>query len=162
MEARESDSSYALILNWLLFQLRSLIARVELKMVMETILNLAWLILALVLVRLWLLHAPEGGASRRIQIAALAMLIVILFPVISVTDDLWSIQYPAETDTSLRRDYLASNPHSIFPVVPDLPELAVADPGVACRRLEAPLQSPLIAIDNPCLAPIENRPPPAA
>lgn len=129
---------------------------------METILNLVWLILAFVLVRLWLLYAPQDGASRRMQIAALAMLIVILFPVISVTDDLWSIQYAAETDTSLRRDYLASNPHSIFPAVAAPPELAVADPGVACGRLEAPVQSALITIDNPCLAPIENRPPPAA
>jgi len=96
------------------------------------------------------------------QIAALAMLIVILFPVISVTDDLWSIQYAAETDTSLRRDHLAPNPHSILPVVAAPPELAAANPGVACRRLEAPLQTPLTAIDNPCLTPIENRPPPAA
>jgi len=79
-----------------------LIVRVELKTVMETILNLTWLILTFVLVRLWLLYAPQDGASRRMQIAALAMLIVILFPVISVTDDLWSTQYPAETDTSVK------------------------------------------------------------
>ncbi|MGO8932773.1 MAG: hypothetical protein ACLQDA_03605 [Terracidiphilus sp.] len=129
---------------------------------METILNLTWLILTFVLVRLWLLYAPQKGASRRMQIAALAMLIVVLFPVISVTDDLWSIQYPAETDTSLRRGYLASNLHSIFPAAAALPELTVADSGIACRRLEIPLQSPLIAIDNPGLDPIENRPPPAA
>jgi hypothetical protein len=129
---------------------------------METILNLTWVILAFVLVRLWLLYAPQDGASRRVQIVALAMLTVILFPVISVTDDLWSIQYPAETDTSLRRGVLASNPHSVFPAAAALPLLAVADPAVACRRLETPLQSPLVAIDKPGLDPIENRPPPAA
>jgi hypothetical protein len=129
---------------------------------METILNLAWLILAFVLVRLWVFYAPQDGVSGRMQIVALAMLIVILFPVISVTDDLWSIQYPAETDASLRRDILASNPHSIFPAATALPELAVEDPGVACKRLETPLQSLLIAIDKPGLDPIENRPPPAA
>lgn len=95
------------------------------------------------------------------QIAALAMLIVILFPVISVTDDLWSIQYAAEPDTSLRRDHLASNPHSIFPAVAALPEVADADPDMTCRRLETPLQRPLIAIEKPGMAPIENRPPPA-
>jgi len=139
-----------------------LIARVELKTVMETILNLSWLILAFVLTRLWLLYAPQDGASRRKQIVALAMLAVILFPVISVTDDLWSMQYPAETDTSLRRDFLASNPHSIFPAAAALPELAVADPIAARGRLETPLQSRLIAIDKPGLDPIENRPPPAA
>ena len=129
---------------------------------METILNLTWLILAFVLVRLWLSHAPQDGASRRMQVAALAMLIVILFPVISITDDLWSIQYAAETNTSLRREYLASNPHSIFPAVAAPPEITVADTGVACRRLETPLQSPMIAINKPGLDPIENRPPPAA
>lgn len=129
---------------------------------METILNLTWLMLAFVLVRLWLWYAPQDGASRRTQISALAMLIVILFPVISVTDDLWSIQYAAEPDTSLRRDHLASNPHSIFPAAVALPEFAEAEPDFTCGRLEAPLQSPLIATGNPCLTSIENRPPPAA
>ena len=54
---------------------------------MEIILNLAWIFLAAVIMWLWLRYAPCEGASRRTQVAALAMLIVILFPVISVTDD---------------------------------------------------------------------------
>src|SRR5579863_1121031 len=121
---------------------------------METILNVTWLILAVVLVRLWFSHAPQDGASRRTQIAALFMLLVILFPVVSVTDDLWSLQNPAETDTCQRRDHLASHPHSIFPAVFALPECDITAQSVICGRLEALLQSPVIAIDNPCLASI--------
>jgi hypothetical protein len=47
---------------------------------------------------------PAAGATRRTQMVALAVLILILFPVISVTDDLQAIQNPAEVDSCLRRE----------------------------------------------------------
>jgi len=129
---------------------------------METILNLAWLTVAVVIVRLWLYFTPSENARKRTQVPALLMLIVILFPVISVTDDLWSIQNPAETDTCQRRDHLASCPHSIFPAIAALPEHAFAEIGFTFLRLDVPVHIPSLAVDNPALDPIQNRPPPVA
>ncbi len=129
---------------------------------METILNLTWVAVAVVMVRLWLCYALREGATKRTQIPALVMLLVILFPVISVTDDIWSVQNPAETDTCQRRDHLASCPHSIFPAFAALPEHAIAEIAFSFARFDVPLRIPLLAIDNPALDPIQNRPPPVA
>jgi len=69
---------------------------------METVLNLAWALLVMLMFGLWMRFAPHTGPNRRgdsprIQFVALAVLILLLFPVISVTDDLQAIQNPAET-----------------------------------------------------------------
>ena len=58
---------------------------------MELALNLVWALLAVSLVRLWLRHASLNAANARTQIAALAMLIVIMLPVILVTDHLQAL-----------------------------------------------------------------------
>jgi len=81
---------------------------------METILNLAGALLAGVLMCLWVRYAPRRGASRRTQVAALAMLILILFPVISVTDDLQAAQNPADVAVYLRRGHTPSFPWSPY------------------------------------------------
>jgi hypothetical protein len=129
---------------------------------MEIILNLAWVLLAAVIVRLCLLRAPSQGTSRRMQIAALAMLILLLFPVISVTDDLQNAQNIAESDTYLRRVHAATNPHSIFPAVAMLPPGNLAELSFRFQRLAAPFHLPTPTVENPALAAIESRPPPAA
>jgi len=134
---------------------------------MELFLNLAWVVLAVLMVCLWPHFAPRTGRDghmqdRRLQLVVLAVLLLILFPVISVTDDLQAVQNPAETDTSLRRDHAAASPHSIFPAVAALPlpvfaELFFGSPSMAATRSIA-----VPAIDQPALASIQNRPPPAA
>ena len=129
---------------------------------MEIFLNLSWALLSVLIVCLWIRHESRTGASRRMSLIALVMLIVILFPVISVSDDLWSIQNPAETDTCLRRDHLASCTHSIFPAMAALPEPAFAAPAFSFQRFTALLTQQPLAIDNPALSGIQNRPPPAA
>jgi hypothetical protein len=129
---------------------------------MEIILNLAWIFLAAVIMWLWLRYAPCEGASRRTQVAALAMLIVILFPVISVTDDLQTIQNPAELDCCARRNHEVSYPHSIFPAVATLPPPVFAKPSFGFLHFVTPSSFPVPALDNPALAPIQNRPPPVA
>ena len=70
---------------------------------MELTLNLVWLVLAVLLVKHWLSHTARGRARTLTHIAALGMLILILFPVISVTDDLVAAQNPAELDCCVRR-----------------------------------------------------------
>jgi hypothetical protein len=140
---------------------------VELALRMELFLNLAWVALAALMFCLWLRYASRTGPDRHIenrkaQFVALAVLLLILFPVISVTDDLQAIQNPAETDTSLRRGHLVSNQHSIFPTVAALPLPVFAELSYGSPSFRAPGNLPAPAIDHPALAPIQNRPPPAA
>jgi hypothetical protein len=129
---------------------------------MELFLNFAWVMMAVAIVCLWVRFEHRSGAKRRLPFIALVMLIVILFPVISVSDDLWSIQNPAETDTWQRRDHLASCPHSVFPAIAALPEPAFAVLTVGFQRFNAPLHPLLRAVGNPAFDIIQNRPPPAA
>jgi hypothetical protein len=127
----------------------------------ELALNLVWAVLAVIGLLSWLRLAPSSGTSRCMQFAALAMLILILFPVISESDDLWAVQTPAETDSSLRRDHQAANPHSIFSGAAALP-VAAFEPFSFGFQGDVVLTSlPAPAVKNPALSSIQNRPPPA-
>jgi hypothetical protein len=128
---------------------------------MELFLNLAWALLALTSLCLWLRFDRREKGKRRRAFMALAMLIVILFPVISVSDDLWSPQNPAETDASVRRDHSGTAPHAIFPAV-FVPKALFVEPPPSCRRSAAPLFHTSLPINRPAMDRIQNRPPPAA
>lgn len=77
---------------------------------MEILLNCVWLVLGLSLittwsVHTWATHAREPGAllpSRPLQFTALLMLVVLLFPVISLTDDIAMSTAPREAERALR------------------------------------------------------------
>jgi hypothetical protein len=129
---------------------------------MELFLNSAWSLVAIISVCLWLRLGRRATADRRTSFVGLVMLIVILFPVISVSDDLWSIQNPAETDTCQRRDHLAPSSHCLFPVISALPLPAFCEPNFEFGHLDALFDAPSRAIGNPALFGILNRPPPAA
>jgi hypothetical protein len=134
---------------------------------MELFLNLAWVLLAALLFCLWPRFAPRTGPEgrmkdRRMQFVALAVLLLILFPVISVTDDLQAVQNPAETDSSLRRDHIIASSHSILPAVAALPLAVFAGLFSGLPRSAATRNLPVPAIYDPALAAIRNRPPPSA
>lgn len=98
--------------------------------------------------------------SRRTQLIALALLILILFPLISVTDDLLAAQNPAESDSFQRRDAAISGLNAALASSTMLVEVAhTAIPAVI--RVAA-LSLKVAAPAAPALAPIENRPPPIA
>ena len=128
---------------------------------MELLLNLAWLLVAVSMSLIWLRVAPRKPAERRMQLVALAVLILVLLPAISMTDDL-AAQNPAETDSYLRRDHGIGSPHSIFPVTVPPPLQAFAGLGLRSQRLVAPGMVPAPAVPSPGLGSIQNRPPPAA
>src|SRR5271165_4058347 len=94
---------------------------VESALTMELTLNLAWALVAAVMVCLWSRFAARSGVDRRLQFVALAVLLLILFPVVSVSDDLQAAQNPAEADCLVRRDHACSTPHSILPHVAAMP-----------------------------------------
>ena len=129
---------------------------------MELFLNSAWAITAAIIVGLWLRFGNRDNPERRLSLVALVMLIVILFPVISVSDDLWALHFPAEADTCHRRDHLASHQHSVFSALAGLPEAAPAELTFGYQRLAAPHAQQPLAINCPALGSVQNRPPPAA
>jgi hypothetical protein len=129
---------------------------------MELFLNSVWMLVAITGICLWLKSARRTGCRQYLPLVALAMLVAILFPVISVSDDLWSLQNPAETDTCVRRNYLNDCVHA--------PLLSFALPAEAVgtrsnRGFEwigVQFRAMTRAIDNPAAQSIENRPPPTA
>lgn len=129
---------------------------------MELILNLAWGLLAVASICLWARVERRKGAERRSPVIALLMLIVILFPIISVSDDLWSIQNPAETDTVQRRDQLSSPPHSIFPALAAICESVVREMRFGFLKSSPPVISEMLVLTAPVPVKMLNRPPPAA
>jgi hypothetical protein len=63
-----------------------------------------WLSVSLLLVGWWVRAARRGHAKMEWSaLVALALLLVLLFPVISMTDDLVAMTAPAETEHMLRR-----------------------------------------------------------
>ena len=138
---------------------------------MEIFLNLAWVLLAAFTLCQWWRTAPCALAygrtrvritDRRTQFVALALLLLILFPVISVTDDLQAIQNPAETDCLQRRGHTCSTPHCVHSPVaaPPLPAFAALSIGV--QRLAAPGTLDAPVFDLPAIFPIQSQPPPLA
>jgi hypothetical protein len=76
----------------------------------EILLNCVWLVLGLSLLSVWSGHAwrthtagPERLLpSRRLQFTALLLLVILLFPVISVTDDIAMCTAPRDAERALR------------------------------------------------------------
>jgi hypothetical protein len=137
-------------------------AHVELAGGMELTLNLAWALLALWMLGAWLRTAPAAMRERRAQFVALAVVILILLPAISMTDDLIAAQNPAEVDCCVRRDYDCFHAHASVPTPSAVPVSAFNGLRVCLVHLLLPnlLAAPLA--QTPALASIQNRPPPSA
>jgi hypothetical protein len=76
----------------------------------EILLNCVWLVLGLSLISAWSVHAwraraydPERALpSRQLQFTALLLLVILLFPVISLTDDIAMGAAPGDAERALR------------------------------------------------------------
>src|ERR1700722_3813221 len=130
---------------------------------MEITLNLAWALCSLALIWFWARSAASGGVPRGMQILALAMVVLLLLPVISLSDDLMAIQGPAETDTSMRRALHPDEGHpSVVPVAFAMPERMFADLPLSGYRQVA-VQVERLAPAPPILnRSLDRRPPPQA
>ena len=133
----------------------------KLELEMELALNLVWVMLAVWMSWLWLRTSARPG-NMRFQIVALALLLLILFPVISVTDDLQALQNPAETDACLRRDHTPASSHAAFHAGPPLLPAAPGSLFFGARRIAVAAIRIAPSLASPALAPIQNRPPPTA
>jgi len=79
----------------------------------EFLLNFAWVGLAVAMAVVWAPMHPRTGVPKGTQVVALAVAILILLPVISISDDLMAAQFPAETDSSLRWGQRPSSNHPV-------------------------------------------------
>jgi hypothetical protein len=127
---------------------------------MESLFNIVWALVATASVYFWLKRGRRTSKGGHFSLVGLTMLVVILFPVISVSDDLWSLQNPAETDTCQRRDHVAGCSQTHFPATAALPEPTRTELKFWFRRLDIPRLAELTATGNPAFGYIENRPPP--
>jgi hypothetical protein len=130
---------------------------------MEVILNFAWALCSLGLVWFWTRNTEPSSISRGKQALALAMVVLLLLPVISLSDDLMAMQGPAESDTYLRRALHSGDSHpSAFATSFALPEQiisALALTGYSQELLED--DSPTNLTDSLPHS-LQSRPPPQA
>jgi len=129
---------------------------------MELVLNLAWVVLAALMCWLWIGCASREGADLRTQFVALVLVVLILFPVISVTDDLIATQNFVETDCCQRRNHVYAGNHPTLHPVPEfvLPSIAAISSGSIHFAALGKLFTP--TVKTPALRSIRNRPPPVA
>ncbi len=132
---------------------------------MELFLNLVWLTLSAALVWGYIVFAPPPMKSRKaVAIIALALLILVLLPAISMTDDLAAINNPAETDHLFRRDRAPLHLHSDVAVVAVVPLLigifAIAVALTSGEKLRL-YSLPSVLLDGAVRA-LGVRPPPSA
>jgi hypothetical protein len=95
---------------------------------LELFLNLAWLGIACAAYgafAFWLARQPEGDRDKKLHIAlALACGIALLFPIISVTDDLHSDAAALEEVSSARRTSLIDSQPIAVPVMNTAEQIA--------------------------------------
>lgn len=91
---------------------------------------------------------------------ALALLILVLFPVISVTDDLMAAANPAETEMLSRRNLQFSASIVAIPAILRPGDSVLTETDAPRLGLIASLEFQVSVPAAPALAPVENRPPP--
>lgn len=130
---------------------------------MELTLNLGWVLVAVWMLLAWLRVAPRAARERRSQFVALIVVILILLPAISMTDDLVAAQNPAEVDCcSARRDHNSSHVHPNLAVPAALPLQSFAGVVQGFSQVRLPIYQPGHHADGLTAGPIQNRPPPIA
>lgn len=134
---------------------------VKFGLVTEIILNFAWALCALGLILLWARAGISGGGSRRTQILALTMVVMLLLPVISLSDDLMAMQSPAETDTCLRRTLHPGEGHpSLIPHSMAMPAQFCQAPSIDGVSQEAVQTYRLAPPSTSLIRSLDSRPPP--
>jgi hypothetical protein len=127
----------------------------------ELILNLVWLGAAVAAFLAWYLWRVDGP-SRTQQLIVLMLVVAILFPVISMTDDVWAAQNPAEPDSAQRRHHLVAVLHGMVPT----PMIIASQPPIPAmshqgrRALDSDADSVSLQFLVGCL--VFTRPPPQA
>jgi hypothetical protein len=129
---------------------------------MELTLNLGWTAMTLAMGWLWAHHARREGQGRWRQFVSFALILVIMFGVITVYDDMAMAQNPAETRCFQREDDLGAHEHAqLHPVIASIPTPAAELP---CNAFFSAMPGKFLVptVKLHALSSIQNRPPPAA
>lgn len=130
---------------------------------MELVLNLGWVVLATLMFWLWVHHhASRKGSGRRKQFIALSLVLVIMFIVITVYDDMAMAQKPAETSCFQREDFSGARAHAMLHPVANFTQPLFSEPSFEAFYLGVASNRPAPALQSPAMGSIQNRPPPAA
>lgn len=120
---------------------------------METILNIAWVSISLLALVAGVSH--QHARARRVHsllLVAISLVAValLLFPAISLTDDLHPVIFASES--SSKRD-LATSASYVVPVIPALPDCrAFTQPEIALVHLGVATRERIVAITQPGFA----------
>jgi hypothetical protein len=128
---------------------------------MELVLNLGWVVLATAMCWLWVRHARREGPGRQVQFIALALVLSMMFVVISLYDDMAMAQNPAETSCFQREDFSGARAHALLHPVANFTQPLVSEPSFEVIYLGVVGDHPAPALRSPALGSIQNRPPPA-
>jgi hypothetical protein len=128
---------------------------------MELVLNLVWMALAIAMGWLWVRYARRQGHGRWAQFVCLGLVLVMMFVVITMYDDMAMAQNPAETRSFQREDDLGGHAHpALHPVIASIPVPAAEFPFNTSRfAVPGGLLVPTVKVS--ALSSIQNRPPPA-
>ena len=127
---------------------------------MELALNLGWMMLATTLCWLWARHAQRKNRDRWAQFVSLGLVLLMMFVVITMYDDMAMTQKSAETRSFQREDDAGT--HTPFhPVLASTPTQA-KELYFNSSRYAVPGSFVVSTATDPALSSIQNRPPPAA
>ena len=130
---------------------------------MELVLNLGWVVLVTLMCWLWLRHpARREGRGRWPQVVSLALVVVMMFVVITMYDDMAMAQNPAETSCFAREDLSGARAHAMLHPAATFTQPLFSEPSFEAFYLGVVGNTPAPALRSPALRSIQNRPPPAA
>jgi hypothetical protein len=130
---------------------------------MESVLNLGWVVLVTLMCWLWLRHPARcEGRGRWAQVVSLALVVVMMFVVITMYDDMAMAQNPAETSCFAREDLSGARAHAMLHPAAAFTQPLFSEASFQAFYLGVVGNTPAPALRSPALRSIQNRPPPAA
>jgi glucan phosphoethanolaminetransferase (alkaline phosphatase superfamily) len=130
---------------------------------MELALNLGWVVLVTLMCWLWLRHPARcEGRGCWAQLVSLALVLVMMFVVITMYDDMAMAQNPTETSCFAREDLSGARAHGLPHPVANFTQPLIAEPSFQASYLGVVGNHPVSALRLPAMVSIQNRPPPPA
>ena len=130
---------------------------------MELVLNLGWVVLATLMCWLWVHHPARRESRGRLEkLVSLGLVLVMMFVVITMYDDMAMAQNPAETSCFQREDFSSARAPAMQHPVASFTQPLVSEPSFEAFYLGVVGNHPAPALQSLALSSIQSRPPPSA